>query len=164
MDLKNFFSYSSTLRSPTCSFNLLTRIISKRESALVVSGDFLRLFKSCCFSPPGSCCPFVIFCSAFLEHSSDYCSIFPVFLFTHLLSESTAFSPVHGMPLLWYRCQEGGGTRLLRAAVWLGPWQCSQPNQSRPQSQLFEKGIGDMKLLAGIFSLVFSCFNLTTYL
>lgn len=68
------------------------------------------------------------------------------------------------VPMLRYRCQEGvgpAGEGLLHGSV-LGT-RCSQPVQSGPRFHLLEMDVDDMKLTAGILSLVFSCFNLATY-
>lgn len=148
------------LSSPTCSY-LLTRMISKRELAQVVSGDFLRLCKSCCLSSPASWYPLVLFCSScfpwaltgLLQHPS-----FPS-------PSSFTLSSVYGVLMLWYRCQKGvgpDGQGLLCGFVL--DTHCSQPNESGPWPHLLGMGIDGMKLIAGILSLPFSCFHLATYL
>lgn len=77
------------LSIPTCSFNVLTRMISKRVSVLVISGDFPRLLKSCCFSHTRILLP--LHARLFLPRScSTNCAIaayFPSFSFlTYSLS------------------------------------------------------------------------------
>lgn len=155
-------SNSPVLSIPTCSFNVLTRMISKRVSALVISGDFRRLFKSCCFSPTRILLP--LHARLFLPLSwSTNCAIaayFPSFSFltyslswllSHQCMVRLCFGP--GARKGWDQMVKG-------CCVALPLTLCSQPNQSGPQPHLLEMGIDGIKLTAGILSSIFSCFDL----